>query len=77
MMASQPFKLTDGTEAGDLMIENERLKTSINILNGKLKTQEDTQGIINRLKDKNKQLEIDNQDLSTQITKLKSNVSAL
>ena len=42
MMASQPFKLTDGTEAGDLMIENERLKTSINILNGKFKTQEDT-----------------------------------
>ena len=35
--ASMKFELADGTQAGDLVIENERLKTSIMVLNQKLK----------------------------------------
>ena len=31
--ASVNFTLNDGTEAGDLIIENERLKTTLMILN--------------------------------------------
>ena len=42
------------------MIENERLKTTIGIINGKLKTQEDSEGIIARLREKNNQLESEN-----------------
>ena len=35
--ASVAFQLKDGTEAGDMIIENDRLKTSLAILNGKMK----------------------------------------
>jgi glycine cleavage system aminomethyltransferase T len=35
--ASVNFTLADGTEAGDVLIENERLKTSVDIVNGRLK----------------------------------------
>ena len=35
--ASVSFKLAGGTEAGDLVIENERLKSTLMILNQKLK----------------------------------------
>lgn len=35
--ASSSFKLREGTEAADLVIENERLKTTLQILNQKLK----------------------------------------
>ena len=35
--ASCSFKLREGTEAADLVIENERLKTTLQILNQKLK----------------------------------------
>ena len=31
--ASVSFKIADGTEAGDLVIENERLKSTLMILN--------------------------------------------
>ena len=31
--ASMSFNLKDGTEAGDLVIENDRLKTTVQILN--------------------------------------------
>ena len=37
--ASVAFNLNDGTQAADLKIENERLLSTIAILNGKLKTQ--------------------------------------
>lgn len=37
--ASQPFQLKDGTDAGNLVIENERLKTTIMVLSQKLQTQ--------------------------------------
>ena len=35
--ASMAFELKDGTEAGDMIIENERLKTTLGLLNSKLK----------------------------------------
>ena len=35
--ASVSFKIADGTESGDLVIENERLKSTLMILNQKLK----------------------------------------
>jgi len=34
--------LNDGSEAADLIVENDRLKTSLAILNGKLKAQDDS-----------------------------------
>ena len=37
MRASLAFELKDGTEIGDLIIENERLKTSLELINSKLK----------------------------------------
>ena len=36
------FELKDGTEAGELVIENDRLKTSLLILQQKLRVQDDT-----------------------------------
>lgn len=33
MRASAAFQMSDGTEAGDLVIENERLKNTLLILN--------------------------------------------
>jgi hypothetical protein len=39
--ASVAYKLENGTEAGDLIIENDRLKSTIGILNQKIKVQED------------------------------------
>jgi len=37
------FSLPEGTEAGDFVIENERLKATLNILNQKLKVSQDTE----------------------------------
>jgi len=37
------FSLPEGTEAGDVVIENERLKATLNILNQKLKVSQDTE----------------------------------
>ena len=39
-----------GLDAGELLIENERLKTSIAILNGRLKSQEDSEAIVDKLR---------------------------
>lgn len=47
-------------ETGDLIIENERLKNSIAIFTGKLKSQEDYQAIIEDLRKKNKLLDDEN-----------------
>jgi hypothetical protein len=43
--ASQSFDLKEGTAASDLVIENERLKTTLMILNQKLKMQNDEQDV--------------------------------
>ena len=50
--ASVSFKTTrGGADSGELVIENERLKSTLLILNQKLKTNADTDGVIQRLKD--------------------------
>ena len=48
-MASDAFKMEDGTAAGDLMIENDRLKTTLMILNQKLKLQDHSEEIEDNL----------------------------
>ena len=48
--ASVAFQMNDGSQAGELVIENERLKSTLLILNQKLKTNADTDGVISRLK---------------------------
>ena len=40
-----------------MIIENERLKTTLSLLNSKLKMQSDTEEIIDKLKRKNRDLE--------------------
>jgi hypothetical protein len=60
--------LADGTEAGDLVIENERLKTTVAVLNGKLKSQEDSEEIIRKLRHQNNDLERENTDLKGRIS---------
>ena len=54
--ASVSFKLEGGTEAGDLVIENERLKSTLMILNQKLKVGQDTDGIVDKLTKENSTL---------------------
>ena len=45
--ASVSFKTTrGGADSGELVIENERLKSTLLILNQKLKTNADTDGVI-------------------------------
>ena len=70
--ASVSFNLADGTEAGDLVIDNERLKTTIAILNGKLKSQEDSEEIIRKLRGQNQDLERENTNLKSRISSLES-----
>jgi len=41
--ASVSFQLAKGTEAGDIVIENERLKSTLEILNQKLKVSQDNE----------------------------------
>ena len=47
------FQLADGTEAGEIVMENERLKATLQILNQKLSVYTDQQNIIDRLKEEN------------------------
>ena len=68
------FKLNEDTEAGDLVIENDRLKTSIAILNGKLKSQEDSEEIIESLRKRNQMLESENLDLKSQVSSLQTTI---
>ena len=55
--AQQSFQTSDGKNSADLMIENESLKTTLIVLNQKIKDQEDWEDIINKLKSKNMDLE--------------------
>ena len=72
--ASVSFSLADGTEAGDVLIENDRLKTSVAILSGKLKSAEDSQAIIDSLRTQNRELDSENQQLKSTIASLETNV---
>ena len=49
--------MRDGSEAGDLMIENERLHTALKILQSKQKCQDDSEAIIKQLKRELRDLE--------------------
>jgi hypothetical protein len=44
--ASVSFQLASGTEAGEVVIENERLKSTLAILNQKLKVGQDTESTL-------------------------------
>ena len=48
-----------GTEAGDLVIENERLKSTLMILNQKLRVGQDSDGIIEKMTKENNTLRRD------------------
>lgn len=78
------FKLAEGSDAGELKIENDRLQTTIMILNQKLKTQNDSDGQINglrkKLKDNEEQQQKaakDNMTLRSEISQMKSENSFL
>jgi len=47
--ASVKFELQGGTDAGELVIENERLKTTIMVLQKKLQVQDDSMNTNERL----------------------------
>lgn len=73
--ASVKFELKDGTEAGELVIENERLKTTIMVLNNKLKVQDDTEKSNARLLKLQRQYEDEIDEYKADIDGLKINVS--
>jgi len=77
MRASVAFELKDGTEAGDMIIENERLKTTLGLLNSKLKMQTDSEEIIDNLKRKNREYDDENSSLKSEIAQVKSENSSL
>ena len=54
--ASVKFELQGNTETGEMVIENERLKTSLQVLNQKLKAQIDNEKVTDDLKVKNQSL---------------------
>ena len=56
------FKIADGTESGDLVIENERLKSTLMILNQKLKVVTDLETQIDNLNAENKVQREDHKD---------------
>ena len=62
--ASIKFQMKDGTEAGDLVIENERLKTTVLLLQQKLQANKDTQEMADLYKDKYRKCELDRDDLN-------------
>ena len=59
-------------KAGDLVIENERLKTTILVLNQKLNDWTDTQNEIVSLKKKNRELNLDNDKFRNEIQRMKN-----
>lgn len=65
--ASQAFKLQDGTEAGDLVIENERLKTTLQILQQKLKLQTDSDEQFAKLRKQVQELDTENSSLKSEV----------
>ena len=68
--ASVKFELKDGSDAGNLVIENERLKTSIMVLQQKLKVQDHTG-------DENETLQKSDRKQKHEIKELRSKVSSL
>ena len=64
-------------ETGDLVIENQRLITTITILNQKLSNYVDSDDELKKLRTKNKTLNMDNQKLQEQINQFKMDNSSL
>ena len=52
--ASVKFEMKDGSDAGNLVIENERLKTSILVLTQKMKVQDHTNAENKKLHSENR-----------------------
>lgn len=75
---SASFKLNEGgSDAGELKIENDRLQTTIMILNQKLKTQNDSDAQINGLRKKLRECEEAQQKGSTEGMALRGEISQL
>lgn len=68
--ASSKFQMGDGTEAGSLVIENERLKTTIMVLTQKLQTQTHTG-------DEMEKFQKNDRHQKNEIAELKAKVSGL
>ena len=68
---------TGSTEAGELVIENDRLKTTIMVLQQKLKVQDDTEGTNNRLQAEVREHEETVELLKNQVEELTAEVSLL
>ena len=75
--ASMKFELKDGTEAGELVIENDRLKTTIMVLNQKLKVQDHTEGTNERLQTEVRDHEIEIEHLRNTVGNLESDNAKL
>ena len=72
MEAESSLKLISELKSGDLVIENERLKTTILVLNQKLNDWTDTQTEIFNLKKKNRELNMDSDKFRNEIQRLKN-----
>ena len=77
--ASVNFTLKDGSDPGGLVIENERLQTTTQILNNKIKIQDDEEMQLETLRKKldqavsaNKQLETENAGLKAEMHVLRT-----
>lgn len=67
----------ENSQAGQLKIENDRLQTTIMILNQKLKSQNDSDQQIGQLRKKNKEHEDEKTEMQKQIMDLRKEISAL
>ena len=72
--AGERFKLQDGMKAGDLMIENERLKTSIMVLTKKLKAQNHTADMVEKLTLRERDAIHENDDLKQKVSELETEI---
>ena len=70
--ASVKFELKDGSQAGELVIENERLKTSIMVLQQKLNVQDHTLDENEKLQKENTALLNENDELKVKVSGLES-----
>jgi chromosome segregation ATPase len=82
--ASESFQDQKGREVSDIVMENERLKTTLMIMNQRLKDHTDSQDQIAKLKRKNEEfynlasaLQKENQSLKSQNSSLESQVASL
>jgi predicted RNase H-like nuclease (RuvC/YqgF family) len=68
---------TGNTDAGELVIENDRLKTTIMVLQQKLKVQDDTEGVNTRLQSEVREHEETVENLKNQVEELTAEVKQL